>query len=342
MIPCRETGISRCLPDLCSSSGLVYRGAATQWRVFDAMQIWGHCRFAFFGVSDTGREIGTLETAFAKLWHPVRMAVRFHLMETILLPAIRAQTDPDFVLQITTSQLMPDIFQERLDRITADLPQVRILRSARTDLSKALRPAMAEASGGGAEPAVHFRVDDDDAVSADYIARLRRASARVEPGGMVTFPRGVMGFLHDGIARHAMIQKHSIAIGLALVVAPGGRNPFRIQHLRHADGVPSYCDPTFPAYHYTLHSANNTSGYAQLFHLDTSQNRRVRKLVAQNKELAAGGVTTAKAEAALAAAFPHTTGEALRNAINRAADPMQLTEDMGFPVTPFTPPRTTV
>ena len=151
------------------------------------------------------------------------------------------------------------------------------------------------------------------------IARLRRASARVEPGGMVTFPRGVMGFLHGGIARHAMIQKHSIAIGLALVVPPGGRNPFRIQHLRHADGVPSYCDPTFPAYHYTLHSANNTSGYAQLFHLDTSQNRRVRKLVAQNKELAAGGVTTAKAEAALAAAFPHTTGEALRNAINRAA-----------------------
>ena len=160
------------------------------------------------------REYGSKDAPLMRWEEPVRMAVRFHLMETILLPAIRAQTDPDFVLQITTSQLMPDIFQERLDRITADLPQVRILRSARTDLSKALRPAMAEASGGGAEPAVHFRVDDDDAVSADYIARLRRASARVEPGGMVTFPRGVMGFLHDGIARHAMIQKHSIAASL--------------------------------------------------------------------------------------------------------------------------------
>lgn len=304
------------------------------------MQIWGHCRFSFFGRSDTGREIVTPEAAFGKLWHPARMAVRFHLLETILLPAIRAQTDPDFLFQITTSTQMPDLFQDRLDRVTADIPQLRILRSPHSDLNRALRQTMAEASGGGVEPSVHFRVDDDDAVSVDYIARLRRAAQRVDPGGMVTFPSGVIGFLHQGIARHVTFQKHSIAIGLALVVAPGGRNPFYIQHGVHATRVPSFADPTFPAYHYTLHSANNTSGYDRLFHLDTSENRRIQKIMAQTPSFAEGAVTTPKAEAALAAAFPHVTGPALRQAISRAGDPLALAEEMGFPAEPFAPPLT--
>lgn len=302
------------------------------------MQIWGHCRFSYFGLSDTGREIVTVDSAFSKLWHPIRMAVRFHLMETILLPAIRAQTDPDFVFQITTSQLMPDLYHDRLKRITADIPQVRILRTTQTDLTRALRPVMAEASLDHTVPSIHFRIDDDDALSTDYISRLRRAAGRVDPGGMVTFPTGVVGFLHHGKAHHALFYRHSIAIGLALVVPPVGRHPFRIQHVHHSTVVPSYTDPTFPAYHYTLHSANNTSGYSQLFHLDTAQNRRIQKLMQHNAELAAGGVTTTDAEAALAAGFPHTTGEALRQAIARAGEPFALAEEMRFPTEPFAPP----
>ncbi|MFN4193305.1 MAG: glycosyltransferase [Tabrizicola sp.] len=304
------------------------------------MQIWGHCRFSYFGRSDTGREIDTLDTAFAKLWHPVRMAVRFHLFETLLLPAIRAQTDPGFVFQIVTSTRMPDLFQERLDRVTADIPQLRILRSEETDLNRALHPAMLEAGADGSGAAVHFRVDDDDAVSVDYVARLRQAALRVDPGGMITFPTGVIGFLHEGAARHAPFQKHSIAIGLALVEPPGGRNPFRIQHVVHASRVPSFCDPTFPAYHYTLHSANNTAGYGRIFHLDTGEHRRIQRLMQQHPEFAEGALTTPAAEAALAAAFPHTTGEALRAAILRAGDPVGLAEDMGFPAEPFAPPLT--
>ena len=303
------------------------------------MKIWGHCRFSYFGFSDTGREIGTLDSAFAKLWHPVRMAVRFHLMETILLPALRAQTDPDFSFVITTSQVMPDLYHERLAQITADIPQVTILRSAFTDLSKALKPAMRHASADYTEPAVHFRVDDDDAVSADYVARLRKASAKVDPGGMITFPTGVVGFLDNGAARHAMFYKHSIAIGLALVAtAKSPRQPFRIQHVRHSASVPSYTDPTFPAYHYTLHSVNNTAGYGQLFHVDPTQRKRIQALLAQNKELAAGGMETAKAARALATAFPHTTGDTLRFAIARSGDPMALAEEMGFPTEAFTAP----
>lgn len=302
------------------------------------MKIFGHCRFSYFGISDTGREIGTPEAAFGKLWHPVRMAVRFHLMEAILLPSIRAQTDPDFTFVITTSEAMPAPYHERLERITADIPQVRILRTAQTNLSRALRPVMLEASEGQTQPAVHFRLDDDDAVSHDYVARLRKASAKVDPGGMITFPSGVIGFLDGAEARHCTFFKHSVAIGLALVTdARKPLQPFRIQHVMHAWRVPSFTDPTFPAFHYTLHSVNNTSGYGQLFHLDSAQRRRIQKLLAANPELAQGAVSTAGADAALLRAFPHTTGAAMRAAIANSADPLRLVEEMGFPTEPFVP-----
>ncbi len=300
------------------------------------MKIYGHCRFSFFGFTDTGREIGTADDAFQKLWHPVRMAVRFHLLETILLPSIRAQTDRDFTLVITTSEIMPALFHERLERVTADIPEVAILRTKNTDLTRALAPVMAEASDGYTEPSVHFRVDDDDALSADYVARLRSAARRVDPGGMITFPTGVLGFLDGEVARHCLFQKHSIAIGLALVNPAGTpRQPFRIQHGSHSNTVPSYTDPTFPSFHYTLHSANNTSGYGQLFHVDGAHRRRILKSLDQNPELAAGASSTAGAEAAIAAAFPYTTGAALRVAIEQSGDPVGLAEAMGFPMEPF-------
>jgi hypothetical protein len=302
------------------------------------MKIYGHCRFSYFGISDTGREIGTPEAAFAKLWHPVRMAVRFHLMETILLPALRAQTDPDFTFVITTSKAMPAPFHDRLERVTADIPQVRILRTMKTNLTRALAPVMQEASDDHTQPAVHFRLDDDDAVCHEYVARLRRASAKVDPGGMITFPSGLAGFLDGDTARHCTFYKHSIAIGLALVApAQKPRQPFRIQHVRLATRVPSFTDPTFPAFHYTLHSVNTTSGYGQLFHTDSAQRRRVRLLMAANPELARGAASTARADAALAQAFPQTTGAAMRDAIAASADPMRLVAAMGFPTEPFAP-----
>lgn len=303
------------------------------------MKIYGHCRFSYFGLSDTGRAIGSVEDAFQKLWHPVRMAVRFHLMESLLLPVLRAQTDPDFRFVILASEIMPEPFQLRLDRIVADLPQVQVLRTAQRDIGKAMRPVMIEASNGYADPAVHFRVDDDDAVSTDYVARLRRAAAKMEPGGMITFPSGVLGFLEGEGARHCTYQAHSIAIGLALVTEPvRPRNPFTIQHMKHSSGVPSYTDPTFPAYHYTLHSVNNTVGYAKVFHVDPAERKRIRRSLAIYPELAAGRASTTAADTAIAEAFPHTTGETMRAAIARTGRPVDLAEEMGFPMEPFAPP----
>jgi hypothetical protein len=302
------------------------------------MKIYGHCRFSYFGVSDTGRSIGTPEAAFEKLWHPVRMAARFHLFEHITLPAIRSQTDPDFRLTLITTKMMPDLYHERLASLTEGLPQVQILRTEEQNLSKALRPVMKEASQDFTQPSVHFRLDDDDAVSTNYIERLRDASGRVEPGGMVTFPSGVLGFLNGERACHASVFRHSIAIGLAIVAhAVNPMQPFRMQHLRHFTRVPSYADPTFPAYHWTLHSVNTSSGFGQLFRTEGEGRRRIDLTLKANPELASGQNTTAAAESALSVAFPHTTGDVMRDVIRQSGNPVQLAEEMGFPLEPFVP-----
>ena len=290
------------------------------------MKIYGHCRFSYFGQSDTGREVLTLEDAQAKLWNAQRMAVRFHLFERITLPSIRHQTDPDFTFVVTTSNEMPDAYQARLDALVADLPQVRVLRTSERRIRRALLPVMREASDDHSVPACHFRLDDDDAVSGDYVARLRAVAPHLPMDSAVSFGRGVMGYTDEGTARHVPFQKNGIAIGFALVKAPGGdRSPFAVQHIRYIAENPVFLDPTFPAYHYTRHSTNNTNGYDRAIHREGG----VVEVIARNArkgrpEIAEGAVTTEAAEDAIAQAFPWTDGPRLRAAIAATLTPEAL------------------
>lgn len=296
------------------------------------MKIFGHCRFSYFGLTDTGRAIRTLEDAERLLWNPTRMAVRFHLFEQVLLPSIRHQTDPDFTFVVITSNEMPAPYRERLADLTADVPAVRVLATSDTDLGGVLRPVVAEASLGHTAPAVHFRMDDDDAVCVSYVERLRAAARRIDPGGMISFSGGVLGFLDGAVARHCAHIHPYVAIGLAVVNEPMSRmHPYRMRHARHANVVPSYMDPTFTAFHYTLHSTNNTSGYAQTIQTAGDRTPRITRSVDGNPELAAGGVTTPDAERRIAEAFPFTTGAALRTAIEDTARPFELAERLDLP-----------
>lgn len=296
------------------------------------MKISGYCRFSYYGISDTGRAVSSPAEADRLLWNPTRMAVRMHLFEQIMLPSIAHQTDKDFTLHFITSEGMPEPYHERLEGLCAGLPFIRITRTDNTDLGSVIHPLVVEASLDRTEPSVHFRVDDDDGLCESYVARLRHDSTRVDPGGMITYSGGILGFLDGEVARHCVHAHPYIAIGLAIVVKPDAKmHPFRMQHARHADYVPSYQDPTFTAFHYTLHSTNNTSGYRQTLHVGGEQSRRVMRAIEKNAELRDGGVTTEAAEPKIAEAFPFTTGAAIRTAIEDAARPAELAERLNLP-----------
>jgi hypothetical protein len=287
------------------------------------MKTFGHCRFSFYGHSDTGRDIADLDAAHALLWNSRRMAVRFHLFEHITLPSIVNQSDKDFTFVIIGSEQMPGVYRDRLETLVAGHTNIRLHWTDKTDISRASRPILLEASNDGRDPALHFRLDDDDAVAFDFVHRLKKAASPLEPTSVITFPQGVMGYLDNGVARHRAFRKFAIAIGYGIVKAPDDfRSPFLIQHKKYAEKHAAVIDESFPAYHYTRHSTNNTNGYSAVIHRDGG----VVDIVAQNSrkaapELTGDTVATPEAEAILRAAFPYTTGAALRAAIEQSLDP---------------------
>ncbi len=296
------------------------------------MQIFGHCRFSWFGISDTGREIADEDDARARLWHPQRMAIRFHLFENLMLPSLAAQTDGDFQLLVTVSEDMPDLYQTRLEAAVAPYSFVRMNRTLSRDYAKLIVPFMQETTAGGTLQSAHFRLDDDDGLPASYIARLRRDAERVETGGLVCYPYGILGFLDGARPRHGFRHISYHAQGLARIAGPGmTRSPLHMQHKQMGAQVPSYVDPTFVGFHFTQHGVNNTKGYGEVVHRGGADERLIKSMERGNPELAEGKDAPEKCDAAIAESFPFTTGPALRAHLAEATLPDALCDRFGFP-----------
>ncbi len=294
------------------------------------MEIYGHCRFSWFGVSDTGRELVDIEDARLRLWHPLRMAIRFHLFEHLMLPSLAAQTDQDFTLLLTVSEDMPAPFQQRLDQIVAPYSFVRMNRTMSRDYARMITPFMRETTADGTIRSAHFRLDDDDALPASYISRLRRDADRVDTGALICYPSGVVGFLDGRQAKHGFRSISYHAQGLARIAGPGVvRSPLHMQHRDMGNRVPSYVDPTFIGFHFTQHSVNNTLGYSEVVH-SGSDRRLVDRMVRNNPELATGVASPSRCDAEIAAGFPFTDGPAIRAMLEATTDPAALCEAMGF------------
>lgn len=292
------------------------------------MNVVGHCRFSYFGASDTGRAIRDFDKAMELLWNPQRMAVRFHLFENITLPSIRNQSDQDFQFVLIASEQMPATFRDRLETLVEADKNIRILWTSSPSISTASRPLMLEASNDRRDRALHFRLDDDDGLAVDYIKQLKIAAKPLDAPSVISFTRGIIGYLDNGTARHRPFRKFGIAIGYGIVKEPNDTSsPFNIQHTRYAEQHLGHRDDDFVAYHYTRHSTNNTNGYDQVIHKDG----RVQDAIAvrarrEAPELVGATRATAETDAMLRSAFPFTDGASLRRVIEDTLNPSQLLE----------------
>ena len=222
------------------------------------MQITGYCRFSYFGISDTGKAVQTEEDAHQMLYNEDRMATRFHLFENLTAPSILHQSDPDFRFVVITSTIMPERYMSRLKEIVARVPQMELLVTDNRDLTKVLRPMIKSAGASGLLPTLSFRLDDDDAVSVNYIARLRVISERLEPNTVVSFPKGFLAFT-DGLGKFGETFREFHACGFARFNRAGDfRDPFALPHKQEYKRLPAYMDPGFHAYIYAAHGHNNT------------------------------------------------------------------------------------
>ncbi|CUH78906.1 glycosyltransferase [Tropicibacter naphthalenivorans] len=144
------------------------------------MQVIGFCRFSYPAEGGFQVEHDRLEDRIAYLYAPERIEERFKHFETICLPGLRAQTDPDFTFVILIGEMMPEVYIERLLALVEDFPQAMIAPRAPGPHRKVCQEVINSARDLD-QPCLEFRHDDDDAVAVDFVETLRAAARDVAP-----------------------------------------------------------------------------------------------------------------------------------------------------------------
>ena len=145
------------------------------------MQVIGLCRFSYPAEGGFQVEHDSIEERIAFLYAAERLEERLALFETICLPGLKAQTDPDFTFVILVGDSLPAQTLSRLLELTADMPQARIVAEPPAPHRKVCQKVLNEARLDPYEPCLQFRHDDDDAVAVDFVACLRAAAADCAP-----------------------------------------------------------------------------------------------------------------------------------------------------------------
>jgi len=145
------------------------------------MQVIGLCRFSYVGLGGYKVTHDSLEERRAFLYAPERLEERFRLFETLCLPSVIGQTDQDFQLHIVIGECFPQIYLERLLKLTEPLPNVGVAAYPPARHRKQMIQVMNQARIDRDAPCLQFRLDDDDAIAVDFIARLKQAAQEAEP-----------------------------------------------------------------------------------------------------------------------------------------------------------------
>lgn len=133
----------------------------------------GLCRFSLLVEGGFQVVHSDLQARRAMLYDPQRLASRFVWFEHLCFASLRAQTDPDFTFVVLVGTDFPDPWLNRLRDLVSDMPQVVIASQPPGRHRDVCTASMGAFVDKQADVVGQFRLDDDDAVAVDYIARSR-------------------------------------------------------------------------------------------------------------------------------------------------------------------------
>lgn len=193
------------------------------------MQVIGLCRFSYPAIGGFQVEHDSIEERIKFLYQEDRLEERFRLMETVALPCLREQTDQDFELIIVIGDSLPQIHRDRLHDLTAGIPQIRIVSEPPRRQREVMKELLQSARKDPSKPCLQFRHDDDDAISLDFVERLREAvndcPGLIRDNHTVAFDynRGYVAEVGaDGIAATDMFRPLYVA-SLGMYIGGGSR-----------------------------------------------------------------------------------------------------------------------
>ncbi len=195
-------------------------------------------RFSFFGKSGWKSDYSANPD---ELFDKNRLLKRFWLFENITLPCLKAQTDQDFHYYVLSSKLMPDWAKEKLVELcTKHLDESRFTIGFGPPAYARKYQAWAIKNVAGADhPVAQVVLDDDDALSTDYIANLKTHLTNLQSKGtldvdklpyFITFPRGYALSLRE---KELQLWAHKypfINLGLTMIGTTSQKNILGISH----------------------------------------------------------------------------------------------------------------
>ncbi|NVO58139.1 hypothetical protein HW561_20305 [Rhodobacteraceae bacterium B1Z28] len=201
------------------------------------MQVIGLCRFSYPAVGGFQITHDTIDDRRRYLYNRERLEERFRLFESITLPSFRAQTDEDFQLLIVIGDCLPKPAFDRLHDLTKGVKQIQIIQRSPDRHRKVMREVLNSARLNRDHPCLQFRHDDDDAVSIDFIERLRDVTAdcrglleRNTTVG-IDYNCGYMARVNaDGI-RASKVHRPLVTAGLGMYVQ--GKSALTIMNFTH-------------------------------------------------------------------------------------------------------------
>ncbi len=234
------------------------------------MQVIGLCRFSYPALSSFQVVHDTVEQRRRHLYQPDRLEERFRLFESSTLPCFREQTDDDFQLKVVIGDCLPKAAFDRLHDLTAEMKQVQIVqRPSDTSLKhrQVMKDVLNAARINPDQSCLQFRHDDDDAVSVDFVERLRNAAKEnkilLERNRTVgiDFNRGFFARMTSNGICATEVFKSLLGVGLGMYVSGKCKQTIiSFTHHRLGRFMPVVSYPDAPMWVRTLSSFNDAPG----------------------------------------------------------------------------------
>lgn len=232
-------------------------------------QIIGVCRFSYLGEGGFQTQNQDFEKAARILYDVPRMLRRFTYFENICLPSLAAQTDRDFFLVVLIGDTMPFRWRKRLKGLMEQYPFLEVCTLEAAGPLNSTRRAFRRAWNGTAIYITGFRIDDDDAVACDYIARTRKISdqlltlgwADAQPPAAICFHRGIYWDMARPEEEQFLdfSEKEPLGLASAMITTPEGMtNIYRWNHRKLASQVRCWIDPNDYMFVLTLRGHNDS------------------------------------------------------------------------------------
>ena len=212
------------------------------------LQVLGLCRWSYPSQTGAFNNTGeSLEALQSELYAAGRMAVRLFFLEHLVLPSLRAQSDPDFTLVLMMGETLPEPWRSRVLELVQDVPQVKPVFLPEGQNHMAACTALMRAHRDeNADVVVEFRLDDDDAVASDFVALLRGLYRQLRPiykankRVAVDFCRGFLFRCEDdGGVNYLPVEARLWTPALALYLPPDHpRSLLNYPHMRTWRSMP--------------------------------------------------------------------------------------------------------